>query len=216
MREAIVEQAVTTYFNRQFPKFSTSQQCGVQFGVKQGIADVILHQPIRDETGYFVAIAECKRLPLPIPRAQARAQLKGYMSATNTQYGVLAVGTDPGNWEFCENKYNNWFVEINQEDFERGIENWKPVSARTSHWWKRIALFLGVLFIVSILSLLLLWPDPPEPIVYITETGRKYHTYNCDFLKQNAHGKFAIYLDEAERNYDPCRICSPHRTEKSR
>ena len=217
MREAIVEQAVTTYFNRQFPKFSTSQQCGVQFGVKQGIADVVLHQPIRDGTGYFVAIAECKTSPVPIPRAQARAQLKGYMSATNTQYGVLAVGTDPGNWEFCENKYNNWFVEINQEDFERGIESWKPVSARISRWWKRIALFLGVLFIVSISSLLLLWPDPPEPIVYITETGRKYHTYNCEFLQEkNVENKFAIYLSEVEKNYDPCRICSPHSTEKSR
>ena len=228
MKEAIVEQAVTTYFTDQFPQFSVSQQCEVQFGTRHGIADVVLHQPIRDETGYFVAIAECKRLPLPILRAQARAQLKSYMSATNTRYGVLAVGTDPGNWEFCENKYNNWFTEINREDFERGIKNWEPVSAaaldiigrakhRTSHWWKWIALFLGVLFIVSISSLLLLWPNPPEPIVYLTETGKKYHTYNCEFLQdKNVEKKFAIYLDEAEKNYDPCRICSPHRTEKSR
>ncbi len=227
MTEAKVEQAVKNYFENQFPKFSTSQQCGVQFGTRHGIADVVLHQSIRDEKGYFVAIAECKRLPLPILRGHARAQLKSYMSATNTRYGVLAVGTDPGNWEFCENKYNNRFAEISREDFERGIENWEPVPAAaldidgqakhgTSHWWKRIALFLGVLFIVSILSLLLLWPDPPEPIVYITETGRKYHTYNCNFLEQYADGKFAIYLGEAEKNYDPCRICSPHRAEKSR
>lgn len=153
--------------------------------------------------------------------------MKSYMNATNTRYGVLAVGKDPRNWEFCENRSNNWFAEINREDFERGIENWEPVSAaaldidgqekhRTSHWWKRIALFLGVLFIVSISSLLLLWPDPPEPIVYITETGKKYHTYNCNFLERYADGKFAIYLDEAEKNYAPCGICSPHRTEKSR
>ena len=227
MKEAIVEQAVKNYFENQFPQFSTSQQCGVRFGTRHGIADVVLHQPIRDEKGYFIAIAECKTLPLPILRAQARAQLKSYMSATNTRYGVLAIGTDPRNWEFCENRYNNWFAEISREDFERSIENWKPVPAPaldideqakhgTSHWWKRIALFLGVLFIVGISSLLLLWPDPPEPIVYITETGRKYHTYNCNFLKQYADGKFAIYLDEAEKNYDPCRICSPHRVEKSR
>ena len=228
MKEAIVEQAVKTYFADQFPQFSISQQCEVQFGTRHGIADVVLHQPIRDERGYFVAIAECKRLPLPILRAQARAQLKSYMSATNTRYGVLAVGTDPRNWEFCENRSNNWFAEINREDFERGIENWKPVSAaalaieeqakhRTSHWWKRIAMFLGILFIVSISSLLLLWPDPPEPIVYITQTGRKYHTYNCEFLQEhNIENKFAIYLDEAKKNYNPCGICSPHRTEKSR
>ena len=224
MKEAIVEQAVKTYFTDQFPQFSTLQQCEVQFGTRHGIADVVLHQPIRGETGYFVAIAECKKLPLPILRAQARAQLKSYMSATNTRYGVLAVGTDPRNWEFCENKSNNWFAEINREDFERGIENWEPVSAaasaivhRTSHWWKRIALFLGVLFIVSISSLLLLWPDLPEPIVYLTETGRKYHTYNCEFLQDNnVENKFAIYLDEAEKNYDPCGICYSDRTAKSR
>ena len=218
----MVEQAVKTYFNNRFPQFSVSQQCGVQFGTRHGIADVVLHQPIRDEKGYFVAIAECKTSPLPIPRAQARAQLKGYMSATNTRYGVLAIGEDPGNWEFCENKYNNWFAKINRENFERGIEKWKPVSARISHWWKWIALFLGVLFTVSVSSLLLLWPDPPEPIVYITRTGTKYHTNNCKVVEKEAVPdkfgiyKYAIYLDEAEKNYDPCGICSPHRTEKSR
>ena len=227
MREDVVEQTVKTYFTDKFPQFSVSQQCEIQFGVKHGIADVVLHQPIQDGRGYFVAIAECKILPLPILRAQARAQLKSYMSATNTRYGVLAVGTDPRHWEFCENKYNNWFAEINREDFESGIENWEPVSAealtideqakhRTSHWWKRTALFLGILFIVGLASLLLLWPDPPEPIVYITRTGKKYHTYTCEFLVERGVEKFAIYFDEAEKNYDPCGICDPYRTAKPR
>ena len=100
----------------------------------------------------------------------------------------------PGIGEFCENKHNNWFAEINREDFERGIENWKPVSAaalgidgqakhRTSHWWKRIALFLGVLFIVSISSLLLLWPDPPEPIVYITRDRQEIPYLQLQFFE---------------------------------
>ena len=79
----------------------------MQFGTKNGIADVILHQPVKTEKGYFVAIAECKKLPLPILRWKARAQLKSYMSATHTQFGVLAVRTDPQNWEFCQNKFNN-------------------------------------------------------------------------------------------------------------
>ena len=106
MREAVVEQAVKTYFTDKFPQFSVSQQCEIYFGTKGGIADVVLHQSIKDEKGYFVAIAECKKWPLPILRGRAKAQLKSYMSATNTRYGVLAVGTDPRNWEFCENKYN--------------------------------------------------------------------------------------------------------------
>ena len=240
MKEVIVEQAVKTYFNNRFPQFSVSQECEISFGSKRGgFADVVLHT---DKPGSFVAIAECKG-PLPTQKRQERAkeQLKSYMSATNTRYGVLAVGEDPGNWEFCENKHHNRFVSINRETFERSVENWKPISVealednlqrerktakalennlqrerKAARWWNRIALFLGVLFIVSISALLLLWPELPESVVYITRTGRKYHTYNCNFLEQYADGKFAIYLDEAKKNYDPCGICSPHRTEKSR
>ena len=150
-------------------------------------------------------------------------RLKSYLSATNTRYGVLAVGTDPRNWEFCENKYHNWFAAIEREEFEKSIENWKPVAIEasainlqerqeTARWWKRIALVLGVLFVVTCSSLLFLWSDPPEPIVYITRTGKKYHTYDCEFLrKHNIENKFAIYLDEAEENYGPCGVCNPWR-----
>ena len=158
MKEAVVEQKVKTYFSDRFPQFSVSQQCDVYFGTKGGIADVVLHQPIKDEKGYFVAIAECKKSPLPVRRLRARAQLKSYMSATNTRYGVLAVGIDPRNWEFCENKYNNWFAKIKREEFEKGVENWSPVSVESSEidrqreqkiarWWQRSALpFLNLFF----------------------------------------------------------------------
>lgn len=228
MTEAKVEQAVKNYFENQFQQFSTSQQCEVQFGVKHGIADVVLHQPIRDEIGYFVAIAECKKLPLPILRAQARAQLKSYMSATNTRYGVLAVGTDPQHWEFCENKHNNWFASIDKETFERSVENWKPIPVeasevnlqrvrKTARWWKRLALAFALAFLISCVSVFLLWrKPPPEPVVYITRTGEKYHTYDCEVLRKYATEKFAILLDKAEKDYDPCRICSPYKTSKSR
>ena len=220
MKEAVVEQAVKTYFTDRFPQFSVSQQCEVQFGTRHGIADVVLHQPIGNEQGRFVAIAECKVSPLPILRYRARAQLKSYLSATNTRYGVLAVGTDPRNWEFCENKYHNWFAEIERAEFEKGIENWKPVAVEVSalnlqegqtkaRWWQRIALALGVLFVVTCSSLLWLWPDLPEPIVYITRTGKKYHTYDCEFLEKYAKAKFAMYLDKALEDYGPCGVCNP-------
>ncbi len=218
MQEPKVEQAVKTYFTDKFPQFSIAQQCDVSFGTQHGIADVVLHQPIKDGKGYFVAIAECKKLPLPIPLAQARAQLKSYMSATNTRYGVLAVGTDPRHWEFCENKYNNWFALINRETFEQSVENWKPIFEQSEvnllrgrkavRWWKRIALAFALAFLISCVSVFLLWrKPPPEPVVYITRTGEKYHTYDCDFLRKFATEKFAILLDKAEKDYDPCRIC---------
>ena len=227
MNEAEVKKKVEAYFTDTFPRFFVSQECEVSFGSKRGgFADVVLYT---DKPGYFVAIAECKgHLATQQQKEKAKEQLKSYMSATNTRYGVLAVGTDPGNWEFCENKYHNYFVSINRKKFERSVENWEPIEVnlqrerKDARWWRRIALFLGVLFIVSISSLLLLWPDPPEPIVYITRTGTKYHTHNCKVVEENADRdefgiyKYAIYLDKAQEDYDPCRICSPHRTEKSR
>lgn len=221
MREAVVEQEVSRYFTDRFPRFSVSRQCEVQFGTRHGIADVVLHEPIKNEQGRFVAIAECKRWPLPVLRGKAKAQLKSYLSATNTRYGVLAVGTDPRNWEFCENKFNNWFAEIDRDTFEKGIENWKPISAEASdvnlqreqkatRWWKRIAVAFALAFLISFASIFLAWHKPPlEPVVYITRTGKKYHTYDCSFLKQYADGKFAILLDKAEKDYDPCGICNP-------
>ena len=51
MREAVVEQAVKTYFTDKFPQFSVSQQCEIQLGTRHGIADVVLHQPIQDGRG---------------------------------------------------------------------------------------------------------------------------------------------------------------------
>lgn len=221
MRETVVEQEVSQYFTDRFQRFSVSQQCEVQFGTRHGIADVVLHEPIKNEQGRFVAIAECKRWPLPVLRGKAKAQLKSYMSATNAQYGVLAVGTDPRNWEFCENKFNNWFVSIDQATFETSVENWQPVSAdasavdlqqerKVTRRWKHSALAFALAFLISLGSVFLVWQQPsPEPIVYITRTGKKYHTYDCDFIEQYAKGKFAIYLDKAEKDYEPCGICNP-------
>ena len=83
MKEAIVEQEVKTYFTNRFLNFSVSQQCKIQFGTKHGIADVVLHQPIKDEQGYFIAIAEDKKWPLSILWGRAKAQLKSYMGTTN-------------------------------------------------------------------------------------------------------------------------------------
>ena len=210
----MVKQAVKTYFTDRFPQFSVSQECPVQFGTKNGIADVVLHQPVKTEKGYFVTIAECKIDPIPISPDKAKAQLKSYMNATRTQFGVLAVGTDPRNWEFCENKFNNWFVSIDRETFEKGIHNWKPINLqrvqKATRQWKQIATAFALAFVLAVGSVFLVWrKPPPEPVVYITRTGKKYHTYDCSFLKQYAEGKFAILLDKAEKDYAPCGICNP-------
>ena len=45
-----------------------------------------------------------------------------------------------------------------------------------------------------------------EIIVYVTRTGKKYHTRSCRYGKRSNR---PLTLDEARRKYDPCKICKP-------
>ena len=52
-------------------------------------------------------------------------------------------------------------------------------------------------------------PENPDAaiIVYITESGKKYHRADCPHLRS---GKKEITLKEAkERGYTPCKACNP-------
>ena len=42
--------------------------------------------------------------------------------------------------------------------------------------------------------------------VYVTDTGKKYHTAGCRHLDDS---KRAISIDEAKKKYDPCKHCKP-------
>ena len=196
----------------------------ISFGAKVGgFADVVLRSNAR-----FVAIAECKN-PWDSSEA-AKAQLKSYLCATGTLFGVLAIGKDPGNWVFCENQGGYYFREVRKDDFEKRVSNWKQTSSiqyredtarqwentalqiqRSIRKWQVASVIFAVLFTISCGFVFLAWQKlPPEPVVYITRTGKKYHTYDCEFLeKYGVKDKFAIYLDEAQKDYDPCGICNP-------
>lgn len=45
-----------------------------------------------------------------------------------------------------------------------------------------------------------------DPIVYITNTGKKYHTGSCRTLKDS---KIEKHLSEVKGSYGPCGICNP-------
>lgn len=47
--------------------------------------------------------------------------------------------------------------------------------------------------------------SPSDPIVYITNTGEKYHRDGCRTLKSKIERK----LSEVRGNYGPCGICNP-------
>ena len=95
----------------------------IQFGSRVGgFADVVLQANAR-----FVAIAECKN-PWN-SRESAKAQLKSYLCATGTLFGVLAIGKNPKDWVFCENQGNCYFKEISKDDFEARVSQWTPTSS---------------------------------------------------------------------------------------
>lgn len=49
--------------------------------------------------------------------------------------------------------------------------------------------------------------DTEDTIVYITETGSKFHRWGCQYLKESA---IPISRKEAiEQGYTPCKVCKP-------
>lgn len=97
----------------------------IQFGALQGVADIVL----QDSDNNYIAIVLCKQ---SWERQEPTIlELKSYLSATDTQFGILATGNDPELWVFCENQRNNYFIEIPRDVFESRISKWHP-NARDS------------------------------------------------------------------------------------
>jgi competence protein ComEC len=52
-------------------------------------------------------------------------------------------------------------------------------------------------------------PQTKEQTVYITKTGKKYHTATCRYLSRS---KISTSLKDAKANgYTPCSVCKPPR-----
>jgi hypothetical protein len=46
----------------------------------------------------------------------------------------------------------------------------------------------------------------PDPTVYVTNSGKKYHSAGCRYLAKSA---IPMKLSEAKKQYAPCSVCSP-------
>ena len=93
---------------------SECNECQIQFGARNGIADVVL----ADGNGSFAAIAECKGAGYV---GHGIEQLKSYLSATDTRFGVFANRADPNQWKFYENRRANCIPEIDLSEFKEGV-----------------------------------------------------------------------------------------------
>ena len=73
-----------TLMNFRSTDFLHTEECGqIQFGSRNGSADVVLG----DGNGGFAAIAECKGAGY---EGHGIEQLKSYLSATDTRFGIFA------------------------------------------------------------------------------------------------------------------------------
>ena len=90
------------------------KECHIQFGARNGRADVVL----ADGNGSFAAIAECKGAGY---EGHGIEQLKSYLSATDTRFGIFANKADRKHWKFYENRRRNQFDEIDRCKFEAGV-----------------------------------------------------------------------------------------------
>ena len=166
---AAIVQAVIAYFNDpQFSVFFVETECPIQMGSASRRADIVL----RDGKGNFIAIAECKSSG---GSDYGRSQLKSYLSASDTQFGLLAMSPNPDEWIFCERRGGNRFVEIKQAVFEarvlgesakeltpESVEAGKPQSVRI---WRYVAGILGMGLLISIILLLMHSNTPEQPAV---------------------------------------------------
>lgn len=112
--EALVVTAVVGYFKKPaFQRFSIELEREIRIGSRDGRADVVL----LTAEGKLVAIAECKAAYENI----GDEQLKSYLSATDTRFGILANSEHAESWQFYENTGRSEFKRINLSQFEKGI-----------------------------------------------------------------------------------------------
>ena len=121
LSEKEVCEAVKTYFQDNFNNFTINTECGIQFGAskcrKHGIADLVV---LKDVAGHWLAIVECKSEKTGYTE-HGRGQLRSYLSATDTRFGILAANGNPDNWVYCENFRSNVFTEKDKSYFEKHV-----------------------------------------------------------------------------------------------
>lgn len=122
--EAPIVEAVVNYFSKpQFQEFFIETEREIQMGTYNRRSDIVL----LDKSASFVAIAECKQTGVV---TYGREQLKSYLCATDTQFGVFANSTNPHEWEFYENLRRNQFTPpMERSRFESKVATERTIAS---------------------------------------------------------------------------------------
>lgn len=126
--EQKVEGAVYGYLSEiNIHGFSPRNQHEIQFGSRNGIPDVVL---VKDEGKTLAVVAECKGAGYV---GHGIEQLKSYLSATDTRFGIFANRCDRSQWKFYENRRHNVFEPITRSQFEEGVHAEIALLPRFEH-----------------------------------------------------------------------------------
>lgn len=120
--EAPVVDAVQEYLRgriSRMPYFQVSmpREYPIFMGSSKRKADIAVRLP---DDGVFV-IAECKA---PGKVAGGHEQLKSYLCASDTPYGIFANSLEPTDWIFYKNRGQNAFTEITRSVFQKLFSDW--------------------------------------------------------------------------------------------
>ncbi len=130
--EGIVVEEVVRYFSDPgFQKFSIKREYPIQMGSDNRRADVVLI----DSADNLVAVAECKRVG---GEGRGLDQLKSYLSATDTRFGIFANSTNPAAWDFYENLGRNQVRPMTRSEFEKRVKKDANVINRVLNFFKNM------------------------------------------------------------------------------
>ena len=152
MEHEEVKEAVEKYFTED--GFTVEKERDIQFGTRDGTVDIV----IKDTKGHWVAIVECKNGRIGKTKAGVD-QLKSYLSATDTRFGILAFSGKPHEWSYYENLRSNVIPERSQGYFNKHKSEPPTDDRKTQHTLSQtqrtlkrltIALIAAVAIIVAI------------------------------------------------------------------
>lgn len=69
-----------------------------------------------------------------------------------------------------------------------------------------ISLFFAFIIVVQFAAVPVLAAVSGKETVYVTRTGKCYHTATCQYLQ---YSKIATTLEKADKKYRPCSVCRP-------
>lgn len=126
-REDRIANAVYAYFYALGGNgFSPEKEREIQIGLDNRKADVVLV----DGNGSFAAVAECKGAGFV---GHGKRQMKSYLSASNSPFGIFANRADPRKWKFYKNLGKNKFDEVKYDQFKEGIKELTGCALQSVH-----------------------------------------------------------------------------------